>query len=65
MESRVENSSTFGETRRCCNKQKAPEPTWSGGLFYEDGEDVTLSKEQADYIGVSVDGPYKADHYRY
>jgi adenosylhomocysteinase len=24
-----------------------------------------LSKEQADYIGVSVDGPYKADHYRY
>jgi len=26
---------------------------------------TTLSKEQADYIGVSVDGPYKADHYRY
>jgi adenosylhomocysteinase len=24
-----------------------------------------LSKSQADYIGVSVDGPYKADHYRY
>jgi adenosylhomocysteinase len=24
-----------------------------------------LSKEQADYLGVSVDGPYKADHYRY
>jgi len=24
-----------------------------------------LSKEQADYIGVKVDGPYKADHYRY
>lgn len=24
-----------------------------------------LSKEQADYIGVSVDGPYKAEHYRY
>ncbi|MEA3450948.1 MAG: adenosylhomocysteinase [Bacteroidota bacterium] len=24
-----------------------------------------LSKEQADYIGISVDGPYKADHYRY
>lgn len=24
-----------------------------------------LSKEQADYIGVSVDGPYKPDHYRY
>ena len=24
-----------------------------------------LSKEQADYIGVPVDGPYKADHYRY
>ncbi|MBS1112028.1 MAG: S-adenosyl-L-homocysteine hydrolase, partial [Nitrospirae bacterium] len=26
---------------------------------------TTLSKEQADYIGVSVDGPYKADLYRY
>jgi len=24
-----------------------------------------LSKKQADYIGVSVDGPYKSDHYRY
>ncbi|OBH90845.1 adenosylhomocysteinase [Mycobacterium sp. E2989] len=24
-----------------------------------------LTKEQAEYIGVDVDGPYKADHYRY
>ncbi|MFW5793473.1 MAG: adenosylhomocysteinase, partial [Bacteroidota bacterium] len=24
-----------------------------------------LSKEQADYIGVKVEGPYKPDHYRY
>ncbi|MTD44124.1 adenosylhomocysteinase [Conexibacter sp. W3-3-2] len=24
-----------------------------------------LSQEQADYIGVKVDGPYKPDHYRY
>jgi len=24
-----------------------------------------LSKKQADYLGVSVDGPYKAEHYRY
>ncbi len=24
-----------------------------------------LSQKQADYIGVSVDGPYKPDHYRY
>jgi adenosylhomocysteinase len=24
-----------------------------------------LSKDQADYIGVPVDGPYKAEHYRY
>jgi len=24
-----------------------------------------LSKKQADYIGVSVDGPYKPEHYRY
>jgi len=26
---------------------------------------TTLSQEQADYIGVPVDGPYKPDHYRY
>jgi adenosylhomocysteinase len=24
-----------------------------------------LSQKQADYIGVPVEGPYKADHYRY
>jgi adenosylhomocysteinase len=24
-----------------------------------------LTPEQADYIGVTVGGPYKADHYRY
>jgi adenosylhomocysteinase len=24
-----------------------------------------LSQKQADYIGVKVNGPYKADHYRY
>jgi len=24
-----------------------------------------LSKDQADYLGVPVEGPYKADHYRY
>jgi adenosylhomocysteinase len=26
---------------------------------------TTLSKKQADYLNVSVEGPYKADHYRY
>ena len=26
---------------------------------------TTLSKEQSDYIGVPVEGPYKPDHYRY
>jgi len=26
---------------------------------------TTLSEEQAAYIGVTVDGPYKPDHYRY
>ena len=24
-----------------------------------------LSKDQADYLGVPVEGPYKPDHYRY
>jgi len=26
---------------------------------------TTLTPDQADYIGVPVDGPYKPDHYRY
>jgi adenosylhomocysteinase len=26
---------------------------------------TTLSKEQAEYVGVPVEGPYKPDHYRY
>jgi adenosylhomocysteinase len=26
---------------------------------------TTLTKEQADYIGVPVAGPYKSEHYRY
>lgn len=26
---------------------------------------TTLSKGQADYIGVPVEGPYKPEHYRY
>ena len=26
---------------------------------------TTLTPEQADYIGVPVDGPYKPEHYRY
>jgi adenosylhomocysteinase len=26
---------------------------------------TTLSKKQADYLGVSVEGPYKSEHYRY
>ncbi len=26
---------------------------------------TTLSPKQAEYLGVSVDGPYKAEHYRY
>ena len=26
---------------------------------------TVLTKEQADYIGVSPEGPYKAEHYRY
>jgi adenosylhomocysteinase len=26
---------------------------------------TTLTKQQADYIGVTVDGPYKPEHYRY
>ncbi|MDX1550754.1 MAG: adenosylhomocysteinase, partial [Lysobacter spongiicola] len=26
---------------------------------------TTLTQEQADYLGVAVEGPFKPDHYRY
>jgi adenosylhomocysteinase len=26
---------------------------------------TTLRKDQADYIGVKQEGPFKSDHYRY
>jgi adenosylhomocysteinase len=26
---------------------------------------TVLTPEQADYIGVNINGPYKAEHYRY
>ncbi|MCP4717800.1 MAG: adenosylhomocysteinase, partial [Deltaproteobacteria bacterium] len=26
---------------------------------------TTLSKEQSEYLGIPVEGPYKAEHYRY
>jgi adenosylhomocysteinase len=26
---------------------------------------TTLTKTQADYLGVAVEGPFKPDHYRY
>jgi adenosylhomocysteinase len=26
---------------------------------------TTLTEQQANYIGVPVDGPYKTEHYRY
>ncbi|MGH3431306.1 MAG: adenosylhomocysteinase, partial [Thermocrispum sp.] len=29
------------------------------------GELTKLSKDQAEYIDVDVDGPFKSDHYRY
>jgi adenosylhomocysteinase len=29
------------------------------------GELTELTKDQAEYVGVDVDGPYKSDHYRY
>ena len=26
---------------------------------------TTLTQEQADYIGIPIEGPFKSDHYRY
>ena len=36
-----------------------------GTLMFPGIDVTTLTKEQADYIGVPVEGPYKSDHYRY
>ena len=37
----------------------------SGKGFLEKFGECASVKEQADYIGVPVEGPYKPDHYRY
>ena len=41
----------------------------TGAEFYQGNPSVvkltTLSPKQAEYLGVSVDGPYKAEQYRY
>ena len=34
-------------------------------LQHLDADLTKLTKSQADYIGVSVDGPFKKDEYRY
>ena len=34
--------------------------TWKIGVKL-----TVMTQEQADYIGVPVEGPYKPDHYRY
>jgi adenosylhomocysteinase len=34
-------------------------------LAHLDAHLSKLTKEQADYIGVDVDGPYKGENYRY
>ena len=34
-------------------------------LEHLDADLTKLTKDQADYIGVSVDGPFKKDEYRY
>ena len=41
---------------------------WVPGVPTTDGAGVKLTrmtKKQADYLGVPLDGPYKAEHYRY
>ena len=39
---------------------------WPGCTWTRSGVKLTeLTKEQAEYLGVPVEGPYKADHYRY
>ena len=39
---------------------------WRGCTSTRSGVKLTkLTKDQAEYIGVDVEGPYKPDHYRY
>jgi adenosylhomocysteinase len=39
---------------------------WPGCTWIKLGAKLTkLSQEQADYIGVPVEGPFKPEHYRY
>ena len=48
----------------CCPStwtRRSPGCTWTrSGVKL-----TTLTKEQAEYLGVPVEGPYKPDHYRY
>ena len=59
----------FGKTattRSACTAAQAARR--EGGPAHLDALGVNLTKlttDQADYIGVPVEGPYKADHYRY
>jgi len=44
------------ENMRICGTDPGLDPGLTG---------VKLTRKQADYLGVSVDGPYKPEHYRY
>ena len=37
----------------------------SSGIDEELIKELKLTPEQAKYLGVPINGPYKADHYRY
>ena len=52
--------------RRCTCCPSTWTRRWPACTWTKLGAKLTkLTQEQADYIGVPVDGPYKSEHYRY
>jgi adenosylhomocysteinase len=58
------NADTYGKTVTMLSK-RLDEQVARLHLDHLGVKLTTLTKEQADYIGVPVDGPYKPEHYRY
>jgi adenosylhomocysteinase len=58
------NAETYGKTVTMLPK-KLDEEVARLHLDHLGVKLTTLTQEQADYIGVPVEGPYKSDHYRY
>ena len=60
----TQTATTTSSASTCCPSTSTRR--WPGCTSTPLGVRLTqLTQEQADYIGVPVEGPYKPDHYRY